>query len=84
MWKLLVMGFQHYIKQLQGNLKNIFTIVGAVQRWLLAQPDKAAISHKCQEMVSVGSNTRTPKGLDRMQKEANEQSVQSNYPPSKA
>ena len=27
-------------------------------------------------MVSVSSNTRTPKGLDRTQKEANEQSVQ--------
>ena len=51
-------------------------IIGAVQWWLLAQPDRAAVSLKCQEMVSIRSNTRTPKGLDRTQKEANEQSVQ--------
>ena len=51
-------------------------IVGAVQRWLLAQPDRAPVSQKYQEVVSISSNTRTPKGLDRTQKEANEQSVQ--------
>ena len=49
---------------------------GAVRRWLLAQPDRAAISQKCQEMASVSSNTRTPKSLDKTRKEADEQSVQ--------
>lgn len=54
----------------------IFIIIGAVRRWLLAQPDRAAISQKCQEMASISSNTRTPKSLDKTRKEADEQSVQ--------
>ena len=54
----------------------IFIIIGAVRRWLLAQPDRAAISQKYQEMASISSNTRTPKSLDKTRKEADEQSVQ--------
>ena len=54
----------------------IFIIIGAVRRWLLAQPDRAAISQKCQEMASISTNTRTPKSPDKTRKEADEQSVQ--------
>ena len=54
----------------------IYIIIGAVRRWLLAQPDRAAISQNCQEMASISSSTRMAKSLDKTRKEADEQSVQ--------
>ena len=39
---------------------NFNEISGAVQRWVLAQPGKAAISEKCETMAGLGSKDEEP------------------------
>lgn len=53
----------------------IFAIIGAVHRWVLAQPDRAAITQSCKDMVSIETQTRESKALDKSRWSRDEESI---------
>lgn len=47
-----------------------------MHRWILAQPDRAAISESVREMADVRCNVRAPKALDKTRWSTDEQCIQ--------
>lgn len=54
----------------------LYNCAGAVQRWILAQPQRAAVTRKCEEMAGYNSDMRSPKDLDPSRMMADEVSIQ--------
>lgn len=48
---------------------------GAVQRWLLAQPERAAITRQCEIMAGIESEGRTRKDTDKTRSKRDEEDV---------
>ena len=48
----------------RGGITGITLNRGAVQRWILSQPERAMITRQCEVMANLGDNNRRPKELD--------------------
>ena len=60
-----------------GGLTGITLKPGAIQRWILAQPERAAIARQCEVMVGMSPDCTKRKGLYKSQVRKDDQDVQS-------
>ena len=61
----------------KGGMIGFTTRKGAVQRWILSQHERSAISKRCEEMAGQGEKTRRRKDLDKTWIKKDEEDVRS-------